>query len=709
MTTTANEPYVRAAWQGALDDFAQAAGPGNINDPLFRLACALLEIAHAAPDLYSEADAEREACGAARMLGHDESSIVSTWRSAERTTRGKARSIPDPPAHAAPAGGFAGLAAYAASRGVPAEVFERAGWSDAELYEYPNAKGGKSLTDEERLTADRRRALRFETDAGPRWRLIDADKPAPKYWHPYKTHEDHNKAWYKLAEAVALAAQRGYLALVNGEASVVVAQSFGVPALCETGGGERETPPQLLQLLRALWQGPVVIALDCDKKGQTAAGKKAAQYRAAGYADVRAIDLNLGAREDVADFCRLHGQGAAQALLACADLPGTAPPGAVPPRTQSQVIIDHLKTLGYTFRLNICTDAVECNGQPLTDALLARIRTRLRDDGRKQFGAVEDAYMAHAADNAYHPVRDYLTGLTWDGRPRIAELAACLVSDAPDVVYSDGARCTLSSVYVHRFLIGAVAKALDGRQQGMLVLLGMQRLGKSTFARWLCPLALGDYFIESPIDLSDKDSRVRLMSKFIWEVSELDATTRKADVAQLKHFITQQRVTVRRAYARFDTERPALASLVGTVNSDSFLADETGNRRFYILSLTRIDRAYEALDQDQVWAEAVHRYRAGEPWELLPEEQAAQAERNRAYYAETPLHDYVRRYFYVTRDPAHRMTAADIIDELRRREVPVSLTDHQIAIQLNRVAASLGLERVRDATGRYYVGLIPKL
>jgi putative DNA primase/helicase len=244
----------------------------------------------------------------------------------------------------------------------------------------------------------------------------------------------------------------------------------------------------------------------------------------------------------------------------------------------------------------------------------------------------------------------------------------------------------------------------------MLVLLGPQNLGKSHFSRWLCPPSLDrEHYIESPIDLGDKDSRIRLMTKLIWEVSELDATTRKADVAALKHFITQQQVIVRRSYARFDTQGPAMASMIGTVNSDGFLADETGNRRFYIVAISALDWAYQSIPIDQVWAEAVARYRRGEPWQLTTEEREHQTAQNRNYYQETPLHDYFKRHFALTRDPAHRMTAADIIDVLRAKDVPIGLSDHQIAIQLGRVAASLGIERVRDGSGRYYVGIVEKM
>ena len=85
----ANNPaYVQAAVTGALADFDRDAGPGNINDPLFILACRLMTLTHAAPDVYSETDAERDATDRALALGHARQSIRDTWKSAQRRTAG---------------------------------------------------------------------------------------------------------------------------------------------------------------------------------------------------------------------------------------------------------------------------------------------------------------------------------------------------------------------------------------------------------------------------------------------------------------------------------------------------------------------------------------------------------------------------------------------------------------------------------------------
>jgi putative DNA primase/helicase len=323
---------------------------------------------------------------------------------------------------------------------------------------------------------------------------------------------------------------------------------------------------------------------------------------------------------------------------------------------------------------------------------------------------VEDAYIAHAVANAYHPVRDYLNGLTWDGQNRIGQLAGMFHGDNPVVTYQDGTRCPLENVYFHRWLIGTVAKVLEQAQNAMLVFTGKQGTGKSTMAHWLCPMELRDrHYIESSINTRDKDSYVRLMQMFLWEVGELDATTRKQDVAELKQFISERIVTVRRSYGRYDTRGPAMASLIGTVNSQEFLADETGNRRFYVIDVQDLDWAYQKLDANQIWAEAVARYRRGETWRLLPEETAIQTVHNRTYMGDSLMDGWIRRYLMITHDPAHQMTAADILDHLRYNEVRPSGTDRSIAMDISRAMAALGIEKKKAASGaRYYIGVMAK-
>jgi predicted P-loop ATPase len=267
----------------------------------------------------------------------------------------------------------------------------------------------------------------------------------------------------------------------------------------------------------------------------------------------------------------------------------------------------------------------------------------------------------------------------------------------------------LIQVYLWRWLIGAVAKAMTGAQNMMLALAGPQSIGKSLFARWLCPLP--EYFLEAPINVNDKDTYVRLISRFIWEVSELDATTRKADVAALKAFITEEQVTVRKAYGRHDTVRPALASLIGTVNqSTGFLSDDTGNRRFLVATIEAIDWSYTQLDIHQIWAEAVAAYKRGEPHRLTTEERAAQDQQNKLHETESVIEDWITRHFVIgVQAGAARMTGGDIIDHLRDRYgIRLNGSERSQAMEISRVLVRLGVQKIRTNAWRGYEGILPK-
>lgn len=411
--------------------------------------------------------------------------------------------------------------------------------------------------------------------------------------------------------------------------------------------------------------------------------------------------------------------------------PGTPPTGATqsgapaasgaPPNTQagtqagtqkhSVYIAQALKQLGYTFRLNLCSDLIEVNGEPITDVVSARIRTDARDNGLKPLAAVEDTYMVEAANNAYHPIRDYLTGLAWDGQPHIQRCASALHGIDPPVRYPDGTARHLMAVYLRRWLIGVVAKTFDQHQNMMLVLAGPQRIGKSSWAQWLC--ALPAYFLRGPINVTDKDSDVRLLSYWIWEVSELDATTRRADVSALKDFITRDIVTVRKAYGRHDLRKPALASLIGTVNeSIGFLVDDTGNRRFLVARIERVDwTKINQLDRDQIWAEAVTAYQAGEPWELQGAEYDAQTEQNKTHEVASVLEDWISAYFYIGGAAnGHQMTAGEIINYLRTQyDIRLHGSERSQAMELARVLKHLGAEQIRTNSWRGYKNIMPKI
>jgi len=223
--------------------------------------------------------------------------------------------------------------------------------------------------------------------------------------------------------------------------------------------------------------------------------------------------------------------------------------------------------------------------------------------------------------------------------------------------------------------VGAVAKMFGdenaARSNFVLVLAGAQDAGKSHFANWLCPLP--GYFNEGNVNPDDKDGRLRRAKTWVWELGEIGATTRRADVEALKQFITATTVTDRAPYGHFDVSKPAVASYVGTVNPDGagFLQDPTGNRRFAVVDIASVAWDYATnIDVAQVWAQTTALWRQ-EPtsYRLSPNETAVQHTNADAHMDVDVFADMIERTYYIdkTKGVADGWTAtsSQILDALR--------------------------------------------
>lgn len=373
-----------------------------------------------------------------------------------------------------------------------------------------------------------------------------------------------------------------------------------------------------------------------------------------------------------------------------------------------------MEELGYHFRTNDLDDTIEVNGELLTDGLEAEILMRMYDAGFDKADVVRRALTAHAHRNRYNPIKSYLVGLTWDGTDHIAKLCGFLEDKHPHIVYRDGSHRTVIHAFLRRWVIGAVAKVYEGGiargQNPMLVLDGDQNLGKSTFVKWIGS-PLPDRMLESPIHPDDREHARYLATKWVWEVVELGATLRRADLDALKGFITKTDVTFRKPYDRHPVVKPAAASFIGTINNESgFLVDPTGNRRFLPVHLNAIRWEYtQAVDINQIWAQAYALYKSGEPWALTPDERAMHASLSGDYEREDPYEGWILRLFDVAPEKMDLFTtSADIVEKLQDNGVRDST--RAIQTQLGITMRRLNLQSGRQPrTGpRGYFGIAPK-
>lgn len=360
-----------------------------------------------------------------------------------------------------------------------------------------------------------------------------------------------------------------------------------------------------------------------------------------------------------------------------------------------------LSHLGYQFRLNECTQTVEVNGKAINDFIAAGIRSKARAAGVREMKAVEDAYSSYAWEHKYNPVRRYLEHLTFAGGDPIDELGSYFKDEK-----------NMFSLFLRRWLIGAVARSFQGCRNRVLVLDGDQHIGKSAFVRWLGSPMI-EYFKEGAILPDDKDCRLSLISTWIWEVSEWGTVARRQDREALKAFISTVDVKDRAAYGKHAMQGRAISSFIATANNEMGLFnDPTGTSRFMTCHVTAIDwKGYtRAIDIDQVWAQAYNLWLNKEPWELSDVELAAATEINNDYQMIDIVEETCHQLFEI--DPGNKtlwMSSLDIMNYLKNDGNLKS----GIEIDMRKMASALtkmGLDRpkqkrVAGRIERGYVGI----
>jgi putative DNA primase/helicase len=221
---------------------------------------------------------------------------------------------------------------------------------------------------------------------------------------------------------------------------------------------------------------------------------------------------------------------------------------------------------------------------------------------------IREAVFRVAEVNRFHQVKDYLEPLVWDQTNRL-ETFLIEVARVEDSI--------LNRSISAKWLIQAVARIYNPGCQAdaTLILEGAQGHGKSSFLRALFG---AQWFTDYLPDVEKADAMIQLQGVWLVELAEL-ATLSKSESASIKRFLTSRSDRFRKPYGHVTTDHPRSSVFAGTVNpgAGGYLKDETGARRFWPITISeRIDIARTAALRDQIWAEAVHRYKAGEEWHI---------------------------------------------------------------------------------------------
>lgn len=301
---------------------------------------------------------------------------------------------------------------------------------------------------------------------------------------------------------------------------------------------------------------------------------------------------------------------------------------------------------------------------------------------------IHNAIQQVASARTYHPVREYLLSLKWDGEPRIEHVAAEVLQAKPT---------PLNKAILRRWFVSAVARPLKPgcKVDTVLILVGPQGCGKSSFFR---ALASDLFFVDSAVEIGERDAFLTIRRAWVLEWAELESLLRARDANAVKSFLSSAEDVYRLPYARLDVRVPRTGVIVGSTNNTEFLFDETGSRRFWPMSVGKIDLALLSKWREQLWAEAVAAFNAGEAWWLSAEEEKDIAAVHEAHAVTDAWAPIVLRFVEESTDsPTTATILASALDKAK------GLWTRADEMRVSRILVQAGWMKVKRHRDRVWV------
>lgn len=360
-----------------------------------------------------------------------------------------------------------------------------------------------------------------------------------------------------------------------------------------------------------------------------------------------------------------------------------------------QILANDPKYAG-RLRLDEMRGTVMLGEVEMTDAGVSTVRVDFESRYGIQPSDAETARAVQlaASQNAFHPVREFLMQLKWDGVARLDHVAAQVLRVRAESV-EEGA---LAALLMRRWFICLVARPLvpGCKVDTALILEGAQGIGKSTFFR----IIAGEWFSDTEMAL-DKDAMLQLRAAWIYEWAELENVTSRQSVSRVKAFLTSTEDKYRPPFGRTPVTVRRSGVIVGTTNTQDFLHDPSGSRRFWVVPVGPINTALLRQQREHLLAEAVCAYRAGErSW--LNEEEESRREALAARFVESDAWEDRVLEFAAAQE---RVRTADVL--LQALGVPLERLSKRDEMRVGTILRRGGYRREQARVGgkvsRFYV------
>ena len=314
--------------------------------------------------------------------------------------------------------------------------------------------------------------------------------------------------------------------------------------------------------------------------------------------------------------------------------------------------------------------------------------------------ALHEGFRAFLQGRRRNPLTEYLNGLVWDGLERLPTFLADAYDTPQDQYHEAVGRCWLVSMVARAFRPGCQVDTIP-------VLEGAQGIRKSTSLEILG----GEFYTSLPRGFGDVEFLQVMEGCWLGEIPDM-ASFRGRDLEHIKAFITIREDRYRRKYARRAMTRQRQCVFAATDNSGDWNGDVTGARRFWPFVCKAVNIEYLKANRDQLFAEAVDRYRDNEPWWDVPVgDQIEQAEQRRfgdaweevitRYVNEIPKREHSESFWIPRPQPLTELTVNDLLQNAL--DIPTGRWDRGSQMRVANALKALGWRRSRrGTTGKRY-------